>query len=95
MKACGETRQECFSILLIFKISRIMLKNQINHTFLADDNVDGEKLDLIFIFSTFCFILTAIGEAMVIYYIARHAPKERPINKLVSIDQVCKTHKEC
>ena len=66
-----------------------MLKNQT--TFLADDNVDGEKLDLIFIFSTFCFILTAIGEAMVIYYIARHAPKERPINKLVLIDQVCTT----
>ena len=69
-----------------------MLKNQT--TFLADDNLDGEKLDLIFIFNTFCLIVTAVGEAMVTYYIARHAPKERPINKLVLIDQVCKTHKE-
>ena len=94
MKACRETRQEYLSILLVFKISRTMIKNQTNHTFLSDDNVDSENLDLFFIYSTFCFIVTAIGEAMVIYYTARHAPKERPINKLVLIDQVCETHKE-
>ena len=70
----------------------MMLKNQT--IFLADDNGDGEKLDMFFMFSTFCFIVTAVGEAMVIYYIARHAPKERPINILVLIDQVCKTHIE-
>ena len=77
-----------------FQDSRTMLKKQTNNTFLVDDNVDGEKLDMFFMFSTFCFIVTAVGEAMVIYYIARYAPKERPINKLVLIDQVCKTHKE-
>ena len=77
-----------------FQDSRTMLKNQTNITFLADDNGDGEKLDMFFMFSTFCFIVTAVGEAMVIYYIARYASKERAINKLVLIDQVCKTHKE-
>ena len=93
MKACGETRQECFSILLVFKIlNRKMIKNQTNQTFLADDNIDGEELDLSFVFNTFCLIVTAVGEGMVIYYIIRHAPRERPINKLVLIDQVCKTH---
>ena len=64
MKACGETCQECLSILLVFKIAEWCLKIKQIALFLADGNVDGEKLDMFFMFSTFCFIVTAVGEAM-------------------------------
>ena len=73
-----------------------MNKNQTNNTFLVDeklnlfDNLYGWKSDLFILSKTFCDIVTICGEGMIIYYISRHAPKERQINKLVLIDQVCK-----
>ena len=72
-----------------------MNKNQTNNTFLVDeklnlfDNLYGWKSDLFILFKTFCNIANICGEGMIVYYISRHAPKERQINKLVFIDQVC------
>ena len=69
-----------------------MDKNQTTHTFMADDNATFlDKWDKIFLFSSICIIATIVGEVMIIYYIVKYAPKERPINKLVLIDQVCTT----
>ena len=77
-----------------------MNKNQTNNTFFVDenlylfDNLYSWKSELFFLSKAFCDIATICGEGMIVYYISRHAPKERQINKLVLIDQVCETHKE-
>ena len=39
-----------------------------------------------------CSGLTILGQALIIYYIQRHAPKNRPINQMFLIDQVCKAN---
>ena len=36
-----------------------------------------------------CIFLAIVGQGMIIYYIQKHAPKNRPINKMFLIDQVC------
>ena len=35
-----------------------------------------------------CAIIAIFGEALIIFYIARHAPKNRPLNRMILIDQV-------
>ena len=71
-----------------------MIENQTNLTFLDNDNFllldywEKWKSDLFFIFNLTCKIVTVICEGMIIFYIARHAPKKRPINKLIFIDEV-------
>ena len=35
-----------------------------------------------------CAIIAIFGEALIIFYIARHAPKKRPLNRMILIDQV-------
>ena len=42
---------------------------------------------LIFYYSV-CAIIAIFGEALIIFYIARHAPKKRPLNRMILIDQV-------
>ena len=73
-----------FSLLLIIKA---MSNAQENTSFF--NNWQEWKSDVTFLFKTICAVATIIGQGMIIYYIKRHAPKERPINKLVLIDQVC------
>ena len=34
-----------------------------------------------------CAIIAIFGEALIIFYIARHAPKNRPLNRMILIDQ--------
>ena len=71
-----------------------MTESQTNLTFLDNDNFlllsywEEWKSDLFFIFNLTCKIVTVIFEGMIIFYIARHAPKKRPINKLILIDEV-------
>ena len=46
---------------------------------------------LLFLFITYYIICAAIaigGQSMIIFYIAKYAPKERPINKMILLDQV-------
>ena len=56
--------------------------------FMAFDNWQEWKSDLSILISTICAVTTVSGQGMIINYITRHAPKKRPINKLVLIDQV-------
>ena len=35
-----------------------------------------------------CAAIAIFGEALIIFYIARHAPKNRPLNRMILIDQV-------
>ena len=46
------------------------------------------QLVLFICYYSVCAIITIVGEALVIFYIARHAPKNRPLNRMILIDQV-------
>ena len=46
------------------------------------------QLFLFICYYSVCAIITIVGEALVIFYIARHAPKKRPLNRMILIDQV-------
>ena len=71
-----------------------MTQNQTIHDLKVDDdfalfdNWQEWKSDLSILISTICAITTVSGQGMIINYITRHAPKERPINRLFLIDQV-------
>ena len=43
---------------------------------------------LLTFFLAICALVSIIGTTMIIFYIAKHAPKERPINRMILIDQV-------
>ena len=65
-----------------------------NHTILVNgtstllDNWEEWMSDLQILFTTICAVATVCGQVAIINYIGQHAPIERPINKLVLIDQV-------
>ncbi len=88
---------EHLSLVLVFNENSGMKQNQTNHTFKVDDhfmplNIWQEwKSDLSILFSGIWAVVIGSGQGMIIHYIRRHAPKERPINRLFLIDQVCKT----
>ena len=37
-------------------------------------------------------MVSIVGQSMIIFYIGRHAPKERPINRMILVDQVRGPH---
>ena len=45
------------------------------------------QLDLLICYYLICAIIAIVGEALVIFYIMQHAPKERPLNRMILIDQ--------
>ena len=47
------------------------------------------QLVLLICYYSICASIAIVGEALVIFYILQHAPKERPLNKMILIDQVC------
>ena len=83
-----------FSLLLDFNMNGST--NQ-NHT-LYNLNVNEDSTPLNYwqkwksalptFFSAICAFLIVCGKGMIINYIRRHAPIERPINRLVLIDEV-------
>ena len=46
------------------------------------------QLVLFICYYSVCAIITIVGEAMVIFYIVQHAPKNRPLNRMILIDWV-------
>ena len=52
------------------------------------------KICLLLGFYTISATISICGQAMIIIYIARYAPKQRPINRMILIDQVCKVFKK-
>ena len=53
------------------------------------------QLDLLICYYSICAIIAIVGEALVIFYIMQHAPKDRPLNRMILIDQVCITYILC
>ena len=47
------------------------------------------QLVLLICYYSICASIAIVGEALVIFYILQHAPKERPLNRMILIDQVC------
>ena len=41
-------------------------------------------------FLAFCGLICIIGRFLIIHYIQKYAPKQRPINRMILVDQVCK-----
>ena len=53
------------------------------------------QLDLLICYYSICAIIAIVGEALVIFYIMQHAPKDRPLNRMILIDQVYITYILC
>jgi hypothetical protein len=47
------------------------------------------QLVLLSCYYSICASIAIVGEALVIFYILQHAPKERPLNRMILLDQVC------
>ena len=46
------------------------------------------KIWLVFILYAICSIIVICGQAMIIIYIGKYAPKDRAINRMILVDQV-------
>ena len=46
------------------------------------------KFNLFIFFIVLCAVITIGGQAVIVYYIGRKAPKKRPINTMIIFDQV-------
>ena len=46
------------------------------------------KLTFFIILYAIFAIITICGQAMIVYYVWKHAPKERTINRMIFLDQV-------
>ena len=46
------------------------------------------QLYLFIAYYIICAVIAIVGQTMIIFYIARYAPKNRPINKMILVDQV-------
>ena len=49
---------------------------------------------LVFVLYTICSVIVISGEAMIIIYIGKYAPKDRAINRMIFVDQVCNLENE-
>ena len=59
-----------------------------DHSFLIFE-MQGAKLYLLIFYITIFSLITITGEAIIIFYIQKYSPKERSINTLILVDQVC------
>ena len=46
------------------------------------------KIWLVFLLYTICSVTVISGQAMIIIYIGKYAPKNRAINRMILVDQV-------
>ena len=46
------------------------------------------KSNLFLVFLGSCIVIAIGGQGMIIFYIGRYATKERPINRMILVDQV-------
>ena len=46
------------------------------------------KICLVFLLYAICSIIVICGQAMIIIYIGKYAPKDRAINRMILVDQV-------
>ena len=46
------------------------------------------ELYLLICYYVICAIIVISGQLMIIFFIKRYAPKERPINRMILVDQV-------
>ena len=47
------------------------------------------ELYLLICYYAICAIVVISGQLMIIFFIQRYAPKKRPINTMILVDQVC------
>ena len=71
-----------------------MNQNQTDHKDDSFSLLDNWQIWLFTSSSTTCAVIAVVGQGMIIQYIIKYASKERPINKLVLIDQVCNINHE-
>ena len=69
----------------------------LNQTFFANEIIDHSfsllkwknwEISILVLFLTICTIVAIVGQTMVIHYIQKYAPKQRPINRIILVDQV-------
>ena len=58
-----------------------------------DHNLSIYKLEkwqsnILVSFLCVCLVIDIVGKGMIIFYIGNYAPKERPINRMILVDQV-------
>ena len=85
--------------LLIDKIKEIVMayfgvKDEIFQIVFIEDNtaaifkLERWKIWLVFMLYTICSVTVISGQAMIIIYIGKYAPKNRAINRMILVDQV-------
>ena len=46
------------------------------------------QLYLFIVYYSICSVIAIAGQIMIVFYISKYAPKDRPINKMILVDQV-------
>ena len=59
-----------------------------NHS-LSIFGVQGLQFGFLFTFYVIFSLMVITGEAMIAFYIKNYSPKERSINRMILVDQVC------
>jgi hypothetical protein len=50
--------------------------------------LESWKICLVFMLYAICSVIVVGGQAMIIIYIGKYAPKDRAINRMILVDQV-------
>ena len=70
------------------------VKDEIFQIVFIEDNtaaifkLERWKIWLVFLLYTICSVTVISGQAMIIIYIGKYAPKNRAINRMILVDQV-------
>ena len=70
------------------------VKDEIFQIVFIEDNtaaifkLEWWKIWLVFLLYTICSVTVISGQAMIIIYIGKYAPKNRAINRMILVDQV-------
>ena len=59
-----------------------------NHS-LSIFGMQGLQFGFLIIFYVIFSLMVITGEAMIVFYIKKYSPKERSINRMILVDQVC------
>ena len=59
-----------------------------NHS-LSIFGMQGLQFGFLFTFYVIFSLMVITGEAMIVFYIKKYSPKERSINRMILVDQVC------
>ena len=79
-------KRECRKVVIMIEIG-INLQDLEDHT-LSYFKWEWWQLYLFIVYYIICAVIAILGQIMIVFYIAKHAPKNRPINKMILVDQV-------